>query len=539
MIRAIEIENFKGISTLQRLEFSPVTLLFGPNSAGKSTILHALHYAYEVLIGRNCEVDQTAWGGAALDLGGFRSLVYGHNLDARVVIRIEVDVTDETLADYSLRDGDVRTNAPDVGAFENVDDHVNCVWIRVEVGWNRSYAHPAVLSYEVGVNDRESAVVKIQASGSAGQPAVAALNTKHEIFDVAPSEFEETRWIDELVSASGAKLQAEQFAMLSVFDAFDAVPAWGRALKIAPGTDAIPESKEMRELWRLVSKFAVGGGELVTRQLAKMLYVGPLREIPPRTYRPRLSEQRARWAGGLGAWDALYRDRSTLVAKTSEWLQRLQTGYRLEKRTVVEIDATAMAPSNAEGRLPESVPTAASAFDEESWKLAKGQASAPTRTDIVIVDQRNDVALRPNDVGVGISQLLPVIVGALFRPSGAGGGIVLVEQPELHVHPRVQVALADLFIEQSDEGAAQHQFLLETHSEHLLLRFLRRIREAHADREQSARWSPERLAVYYSKRSDVDGLQYVRLPVDSSGEFTEPWPDGYFDERFEEVYGAS
>ena len=55
----IEIENFKGIGTKQSIDLAPITLLFGPNSAGKSTILQALHYLREILERNNPDPDQT------------------------------------------------------------------------------------------------------------------------------------------------------------------------------------------------------------------------------------------------------------------------------------------------------------------------------------------------------------------------------------------------------------------------------------------------------------------------------------------------
>jgi hypothetical protein len=108
--------------------------------------------------------------------------------------------------------------------------------------------------------------------------------------------------------------------------------------------------------------------------------------------------------------------------------------------------------------------------------------------DLVLVDERNGVTVRPYDVGVGISQVLPVVVAALYRGQRGARAFVCVEQPELHIHPRLQVALADLFIEQSTSGAvSDHWFLLETHSEHILLRLLRRIRKS--SEEQATRTS--------------------------------------------------
>jgi AAA15 family ATPase/GTPase len=70
MITGITIENFKGIREEVKLDFRPITLLFGANSAGKSTVLHALHYAREVFERRNVNADRTVSGGKYVDLGG-------------------------------------------------------------------------------------------------------------------------------------------------------------------------------------------------------------------------------------------------------------------------------------------------------------------------------------------------------------------------------------------------------------------------------------------------------------------------------------
>ena len=63
MITGISIENFKGIRDRVKLDFRPITLLFGGNSAGKSTILHALHYAREVFERHELSPNFTASGG--------------------------------------------------------------------------------------------------------------------------------------------------------------------------------------------------------------------------------------------------------------------------------------------------------------------------------------------------------------------------------------------------------------------------------------------------------------------------------------------
>jgi hypothetical protein len=71
-----------------------VTLLFGPNSAGKSTIIHAIHYAHAVLESSNPDVGRTRLGGD-IDLGGFANLVHDHDLDAPLVLGFKYSPDDE------------------------------------------------------------------------------------------------------------------------------------------------------------------------------------------------------------------------------------------------------------------------------------------------------------------------------------------------------------------------------------------------------------------------------------------------------------
>src|SRR5437867_12000576 len=99
-IRAIELTNFKGIASPVRVELRPITLLFGANSSGQSTVLQALLYIREILERRNTDPDRTQQGGPYVDLGGFRNLVRNHDLTVPVTLKREVDLRSLDLSDY-------------------------------------------------------------------------------------------------------------------------------------------------------------------------------------------------------------------------------------------------------------------------------------------------------------------------------------------------------------------------------------------------------------------------------------------------------
>jgi AAA15 family ATPase/GTPase len=75
LIKSLSLKNFKGFSDEVRIELRPITLLLGANSAGKSSVLQALHYVREILERQNINADRTLQGGEAVDLGGFLTVV--------------------------------------------------------------------------------------------------------------------------------------------------------------------------------------------------------------------------------------------------------------------------------------------------------------------------------------------------------------------------------------------------------------------------------------------------------------------------------
>ena len=121
--------------------------------------------------------------------------------------------------------------------------------------------------------------------------------------------------------------------------------------------------------------------------------------------------------------------------------------------------------------------------------------------------------VRLTDVGFGVSQVLPVLVLCYYVPEGS---ILILEQPEAHLHPKVQSELADLLIEVVKNRKLQ--IILESHSEHLLIRLMRRIAE-----EQI---SADDTAFYFCEMNE--GISEIeRLDVDDYGNITN-WPQNFF-----------
>jgi len=141
--------------------------------------------------------------------------------------------------------------------------------------------------------------------------------------------------------------------------------------------------------------------------------------------------------------------------------------------------------------------------------------------------EQNGNSLDITDVGFGISQVLPVIVQCFLAKNDS---LTIIEQPEIHLHPKLQAELTDLFIDvachednkDEDEDTEHHNkiFLIETHSEYMIKRLRRRMAEGSI--------SPSDVALYYieprKKKNEV--AQVYRIPISEIGEVD--WPSEYY-----------
>ena len=148
---------------------------------------------------------------------------------------------------------------------------------------------------------------------------------------------------------------------------------------------------------------------------------------------------------------------------------------------------------------------------------------------------RDDIGrvLKFSEVGAGFSQVIPMLVAL------ANDWTVLYKQPEVHLHPKLQSKVADCFIEAVNNFKYGFR-IIETHSEHFVLRLLRRVRESHYDELLHSSLTLQEKdfsLIYFQRKEDYSEIHQIR--VTSTGEFVDSWPDGFFDERDEEIWGST
>jgi predicted ATPase len=128
------------------------------------------------------------------------------------------------------------------------------------------------------------------------------------------------------------------------------------------------------------------------------------------------------------------------------------------------------------------------------------------------------------DLGSGIGQAFPVIVEGLRTPIG---GTFLVQEPEIHLHPDAQLAMADFLIALVASG---RRVIAETHSEALLLRLRRRIAESYS---RSKHLAAQDLAVLVVEQADGGPSTVRRVSMDELGQL-KGWPSGFYEDTTKE-----
>ncbi|MFJ7034582.1 DUF3696 domain-containing protein [Bacillus cereus] len=233
-----------------------------------------------------------------------------------------------------------------------------------------------------------------------------------------------------------------------------------------------------------------------------IFYIGPFRKTPERSYRYR--ENAVNYVGHDGEFAPaiLGQDRRTggrLINDVSNWLSK-NLNHRIDVEDLL---------GNEYGGTT------------DLFRLMVTDE---------ITGQKNNLI----DVGHGLSQLIPIVVQTFLHQNKTArerrglAKIHIIEQPELHLHPSAQACLIDLFIEGTkNKNRLENKFLVETHSEHMIIRLRRYIIEGKID--------PKEVAIYYTEKTQDNNYNTIReLKIDEFGNIAD-WPEGFFEEDYNEV----
>lgn len=224
-----------------------------------------------------------------------------------------------------------------------------------------------------------------------------------------------------------------------------------------------------------------------------LTYLGPLMSYPERLYTVSPGFRHSTGIRGEYTPHILYYH-DEVIERVNEWFCRLQIPYTVKAIPLGEVELIG------------------------------------ERIAITLIDKLSGTPVTLPDVGFGINQLLPIIIegvssGRLTR----GCPIICVEQPEIHLHPRLQAEIAELMIDTAC-GENHKQWIVETHSEMLIRRVQRRIKEKKLDPSDVS-------VIYVDPDEDGDGSIIEILELDERGKFIDEWPNGFFDEGIKELLG--
>jgi hypothetical protein len=533
MMTSIRLGNFKAIGKAQNLPLKPITLLYGPNSSGKSSVLHGLLFACHAAQTGDLDVHQPSLGGDVVDLGGFRRFVYRRN-PASLVEWGATLTASEVGGTFSVLDPLTRVGISCLFGLEAIHETPLFQGRAADANRTELSGRPRVQTVEVLVDN--GPLIRMSGSAYSDRLKVDLLKIPDRLIDqfldsgrarLDPTSESRRgdiiRYLDALLPQMSCRIRSlvemETFWDLSVTTVDNA--------EGDQNTGIADEDYARQKLGDLPSEV----GHAISAALQKVRYLGPLRSYPAR-FSIFSGEKDVPWSSsGAHAWSRV-RDDEDVRSAINLWLKRdrLDTPYQLAVRQLIPLE---LAQERVNAVLDEML-----AEVEEPDELAKEIAgqfkeiSTGALRELVLLDQRSNTAVSHRDVGLGISQVLPVLVSAY----GSREKIVCIEQPELHLHPKLQADLSDVFIECA-LGSQENTFVLETHSEHLMLRILRRIRET-TEGELPPGAIPVRpadVAAVYADPSP-EGTQLIEIPIREDGEFAEKWPKGFFAERSEELF---
>jgi predicted ATPase len=507
MLKNILIKNFKPFSETDAVRMAPITLIYGPNSAGKSSIIQSLIMMTQTINGQKRKVNSDLiTKGSLVDLGNYASIIHLHETDK--TLSFEYEFTQQKLP---------------MRRSEEVAEIIK-VKMNFMAGNNKEISPPKLSEYQftAKINDRD---INIQVCRSNETSSV--VNTdiyddkeeKHtiDLFELGPkTDF--PLMLDYISYRVNVRLKTNSKNLPKIYgntlntlkisrNIGSFYPRFLSGTSYLPTSVAIPgrENEIPNSIRDEKFLFLRGVEELLQKcdikiknELSNIIYLAPLRSYPSRYYFMEGTPNEYVGSRGEDVVPILFQskstsgERSSLIKKLNQYCKDFDIPYTFEVTN-------------------------------------KGDSITGDVIVLTLKDTRTGVKVGPSDVGFGIGQLLPILVQGMILSESSNreaSRIICVEQPEIHLHPRLQASMADFFI---NTAAKKNniQWILETHSEALITRLQRRIREKKI-RSQD-------VSILYINPIGKKGSSIQELRLDDDGDFIDLWPDGFFVETFNDM----
>jgi len=510
------------------------------------------------------DIHRTNIGGEAVDLGGFRQYIHRREVNRRMEWSAELDTAGfkgrlaELFAPVSSVSVSIEIGIPQIEETkkqESIDPRTGKkIIIKVPTGNLVTVGDPEVLSYSIIADNAQLLQMSKRKDGKLQldrldheQPLFrevlkAIVETSTTAESIHPSDYE---GLDEAIAVIVPNVTAMVEKFLPEGLARSEADSEGGQASLFP----ISRGRRREDLAaavrffipRTLDELVKGIGQAVANELSRLQYLGPLRSYPPR-HLSFAQHHDPNWiAGGGYAWDVVRRN-AEVRKLVNAWLTapgRLQTPYELRIRHMLTVDDL----DTEYTKLIETLERRFTSGEPYDWDLfgelysaletlEKKEATLTNIQELTLIDRRSETIVSHRDVGIGVSQVLPVLVGAY----AAKNKIIAIEQPEIHLHPALQADLGDVFL-QSALGENRNRFLIETHSEHLLLRIMRRMRQTAAGElpEGIPKIQPKDVMVLFV---EPDGPRSIirEMPLNEYGDLVKAWPGGFFEEGLREVF---
>jgi predicted ATPase len=543
MLRKIGVRNFKPFGEVESVRLAPITLVYGPNSSGKSSLVQSLLLMNQTLNGQQRgRHNDLITRGSMIDLGNFSSILHRH--DSEKVMSLEYEFA--SISSNSINSRIARSNI--TNPFAGISLGFSSFQI------SQKHIFPVLSSLELFANNFQGEKIKCDLFRS-------NLSNLHQLdmtLNEAGEKYEEEDILDSTIDQkifnrdgifkfrdqpglekfsnflfeysrdySSRRFSNSNLSRSQAIDDSDSIlrilrdielrrdrfrPLGNEFLPASPIFNEMNADDRLRSGTQAISEVLRTYDRIFRNSLGSLSYLGPLRTHPARHYLLDGVPGETVGTRGERAVQILFHDleagngSSPMLTRLNAYCANFEIPYKFDLRNL-------------------------------------GDAVTGDVIVLSLTDTRTNIRVGPADVGFGIGQLLPILIeGILVNERGRSSQIVCVEQPEIHLHPRLQAALADFFVDtsqiklrQSDSRSSRGksgsvQWILETHSEALMLRLQRRIREKQISHEDIS-------VLYVDPRGDKGSI-VQELRLDEDGEFIDLWPDGFFVESLSEVLGG-